>query len=321
MSLEKRSEREPGMHGLEGGSRDPNEAIEEVTLRVDEVGGKIESQVGGITRAINELPPDSLNFFRDKAGKILKGAQRSLSLAQAGAIVALALNAAPTFANDVDTASPENKISTEQATKKTTEPVQPTNIIIENKAPKVVVEVASDIPESKNENEDPSKAARPSSEQKYVEAVMSATRRILEAQNNGGYLEAATDAVGIVGKARIDSEVENFKEKINELGNIIEKPQKTIDAALSIATDTPILGRAVLKKFPILNIIATLNDLQRDLRDPNKKPEDVMKSLGRALLDAKTFGLGSLALDFIIKKQNPVIAEVEKEYGDRTAHP
>ena len=76
-----------------------------------------------------------------------------------------------------------------------------------------------------------------------------------------------------------------------------KKIQKKVDAGLELATDTPIISKVIAKKIPTLTILSALNDLQTELRKPTATAMSILIKVSRLVIDAKTFGLGTIAID------------------------
>jgi hypothetical protein len=102
--------------------------------------------------------------------------------------------------------------------------------------------------------------------------------------------------------------VGKLQQRIKVLENGDETVGKKVDSAIQIATDTPILSKILKKRAPYLSFIQAANDLMKDVNDPSKSKTGVEKNLGRFILDARTFGLGS----FVIGILAGPLAELEK---------
>lgn len=106
---------------------------------------------------------------------------------------------------------------------------------------------------------------------------------------------------------------ELLKERVASIGDENTTTQKKVDASLEVATDTPILSTVILKKLPIISLLYTLNELQKDIQNPKMSKEATAKKLGRALLDAKTLGLGSVIIDILSGSEPTQIAQAPSE--------
>jgi len=100
--------------------------------------------------------------------------------------------------------------------------------------------------------------------------------------------------------------VGKLQQRLKVLENRDEPTQKKVDTALEIATDTPIISTILKQRVPYLSMIEAANKLMKDINDPNKSKADVAKGLAEALLNAKTFGLGSFVIGLLSEQEKSV---------------
>lgn len=129
---------------------------------------------------------------------------------------------------------------------------------------------------------------------------------------------------GIVDTAihQVESRVE---EKASEItGNIgtITNPEATtqakVDASIEVATGTPGISSVLQEKVPIIGALDTLNDLQKDIRNPKKTLGDTIKHLGVNVIDKATFGIGGTLLEKIVGKKGDQAPDAHQEASPAT---
>lgn len=128
-----------------------------------------------------------------------------------------------------------------------------------------------------------------------------------------GDISFYTEAIKYVVEKNIkEKEIQNKKD-IKTLGDETKKPQQKIDATFGLISNVP--SRIMGNTGVILSSLGSLNDIQKDIRDPKVTKIAIVTKLGRVLVDLKTLGFGTLILDSLIKKDEPktetVVAKVE----------
>jgi hypothetical protein len=72
--------------------------------------------------------------------------------------------------------------------------------------------------------------------------------------------------------------------------------QERIDSGVKIATETPIIGRILTKRIPLLSLATTINEFQQDVRDNAVSKAEVLTSTFKNIASSVTFGLSGILL-------------------------
>ena len=316
----------------EGGPEYELEAvINRVTERADLLEGKKRGRLLGIEERTKGLPQNVGDSLREEGRSSLDRAKRSLNVLSSAAILAVAMSATPDAQaqqhpiedrlsqNTVAMASAEDSISFE-ATKTIT--VQNTKIVAE-----ALVEMIKE--KARKTGEDLTVVVSPDATPgQRIDASLNA---LTKPPIVGAYAEKHIPGLYVINdlnkirndialKEKLDRDdpelkktsIAKLEQRIDTLTNETSTKQEVFDATLNIATDTPVISSIILKKVPLIALFYQANQLLKDLQDPKITKEVAAKKLGRAILDAKTFGIGSVIID-LLSPEPTKIAEASQE--------
>ncbi|MCX6757005.1 MAG: hypothetical protein NTW35_02550 [Candidatus Nomurabacteria bacterium] len=131
-------------------------------------------------------------------------------------------------------------------------------------------------------------------------SVETSNKNTVESGVERSTLALYTDVAKTVIEASIENKIDAVKKDAETVSSDNSKPQEKIDASLGLASNIPskLLGSA----GSLLSSLKTINDLQKDIQDPKVSTSDILKKLGRTILDMKTLGFGTKILDFLSEK-------------------
>ncbi len=154
----------------------------------------------------------------------------------------------------------------------------------------------------------------------YIENIkdLSKTTQDVSGKAIGTVINAAEIVTGLAqgyAKQRLDQ----TKEQISTLSKEAATPDEKINAAVLLATETPLVSSALEKKVPLLSILGSLNTLRQQLQDPKVSASEVAKELGKTLLNMKTFGFGSTVFS-ILSERIPSLPEKAPDITTNPSH-
>ncbi len=83
---------------------------------------------------------------------------------------------------------------------------------------------------------------------------------------------------------------------VNELQKAVKEGEGKLEASLDLAKSIPGIAK---KAGPLLSVLSSFAELKKMMDRGDAKPGEVMLKFGQAMLDAKTFGVGSIVINLI----------------------
>lgn len=277
------------IQALESNEKPPlRKLFEAVTTRVKIISEKTQNLSKHLLSATEKLSnPAKREALKNKTHDLLERAGSRMALLRNGTLLALAINAAPAFAEDSQVRSVDKEVATAEQ----------------------MLEVNGTLDAA------------------YGLANMLAEKKINLVKDNLTRL-TSSDEIGV--QERTDAALnlatgtpllgKVLKKNIPGLGIVdgVNKLQKsaregdsddTIEATLNLAKNVPkIAGRF----GPLLSILSHLNDLRMSSKGGKLTPGEVVSSFGKIILDAHTLGVGSILID-LIKGRVALATEVASE--------